>query len=47
VHAPLAAGNHTITLDAKNTQLVYDAKGNAWTYEYHNTWNVTVKGKAH
>lgn len=42
VHAPLSAGPHTITLDEKNTEPVHDAKGNAFIYEYHNTWQVTV-----
>ena len=43
VQSPLSPGNHTITLDAKNVIPVIDGKGNAYTYEYHNTWNVTVK----
>lgn len=35
---PLPPGNHTLTLHAKNTQLVWGS-----TFEYNNTWNVTVK----
>jgi hypothetical protein len=38
LHAPLSAGKHVITLDAKNTIPVLGA-----TFEYHNTWNATVK----
>jgi hypothetical protein len=46
VHPPLSAGQggqHTITLDAKNTIPVVDGKGDAYEFEYHNTWNVTVQ----
>jgi hypothetical protein len=37
---PLCPGHHTLTLHAKNTQLVWGS-----TFEYNNTWNVTVKPK--
>jgi hypothetical protein len=42
VHTPLSPGTHTFKLDVRNTQPVVDAMGNAWTYEYHNTWNINV-----
>ncbi len=42
IHPPLSVGEHTLRLDAKNTEPVVDAKGQSWTYEYHNTWNITV-----
>jgi hypothetical protein len=45
VHTPLPVGDHTLTLDAKNTQLVYDAQGFSYTYEFHNTWHVSVTPK--
>jgi hypothetical protein len=37
VHAPLAPGSHTLTLDTRNTYPEY-----SFSVEYHNTWNVTV-----
>ena len=40
---PLTPGQHSITLDAKNTIPVVDGKGNAYIFEYHNSWNVTVQ----
>jgi hypothetical protein len=46
VHSPLSAGQggqHTITLDVKNTEPVVDGFGNEYVFEYHNTWNVTVQ----
>jgi len=42
VHTPLAVGNHTFSLDVKNTQLVHDGQGFSYTYEFHNTWHVRV-----
>jgi hypothetical protein len=45
VHPPLSAGRggqHTITLDVRNTQPVVDGMGSEYFYEYHNTWHVTV-----
>jgi len=42
-HPPLTPGQHIITLDAKNTIPVVDGKGDAYVFEYHNTWNVTVQ----
>jgi hypothetical protein len=41
-HTPLSKGQHTITLDVKNTLPVVDGMGNEYVFEYHNTWNVTV-----
>jgi hypothetical protein len=35
----LSPGKHTLKLDAKNTESIYGQ----YFYEYHNTWNVTVK----
>jgi hypothetical protein len=46
VHPPLSAGQggqHTITLDVKNTIPVTDGLGNEYVFEYHNTWSVTVE----
>jgi len=43
LQSPLSVGQHIITLDAKNTIPVVDGKGNSYVFEYHNTWNVTVK----
>jgi hypothetical protein len=41
LHEPLSPGQHTLTLHAKNTQLVWGS-----TFEYNNTWKVTVsRGK--
>jgi hypothetical protein len=42
-HTPLSKGQHTITLDVKNTLPVVDGMGNEYVFEYHNTWNVTVR----
>jgi len=45
VHPPLSAGKggqHTITLDVKNTIPITDGMGNDFVFEFHNTWNVTV-----
>ncbi len=39
VHGPLSVGEHTITLDVKNTDTEHLF---GWTIEYHNTWNITV-----
>lgn len=43
VHKPLPPGHHTFKLDVVNTEPVIDGPGNSWIFEYHNTWNVTVK----
>jgi hypothetical protein len=43
LRTPLTVGTHTMTLDEKNTQLVYDGQGFSYTFEYHNTWHITVK----
>jgi hypothetical protein len=40
VHGPLSPGNHILKLDAKNTDTA-DLFG--LTFEYHNTWNVSVQ----
>lgn len=40
VHEPLSPGNHILKLDAKNTDTA-DLFG--LTFEYHNTWNVSVQ----
>ena len=40
LHGPLSPGTHTLKLDAKNTDTA-DLFG--LTFEYHNTWNLTVK----
>ncbi|MCW5555410.1 MAG: hypothetical protein KIS67_25015 [Verrucomicrobiae bacterium] len=44
-HTPLSKGQHTITLDVKNTEPVIDGMGNEYVFEFHNTWHVTVKTK--
>jgi len=38
VHHPLTPGQHTFVLHARNTQPAFGT-----TFEYNNTWNVTVK----
>jgi hypothetical protein len=40
LHGPLSPGKHVLHLDAKNTDTA-DLFG--LTFEYHNTWNLTVK----
>lgn len=37
-HTPFSVGTHTLQLDAVNTQPAF-----GYTFEYHNTWTVTVK----
>jgi len=47
IQSPLSPGSHIISLDVKNTIPVIDGKGDAYVFEYHNTWNVTVnRGKS-
>lgn len=41
IHAPLASGKHTLTLDVVNTQALPPNFGGGYA-EYHNTWNITV-----
>jgi hypothetical protein len=42
LHAPLARGNHVLTLDVKLPVPLFGV-----TYEYHNTFNITVQAGGH
>jgi hypothetical protein len=43
LHGPLSPGNHVLHLDAKNTD---SAELFGLTFDYHNTWNLTVSGRS-